>query len=235
MIEIVTGDCREVLKAFRPSSFDMCLTDPPYRIPFVYRDTRPEQYRDGRESWYNEALPEFREWLKEVVRVLKPSATIMVFEASRNWRELYDAMEKAYIKVKHTLIWHVTNRYQPFTNSWTCDYDVLLYGLTWPAKARTWNEGGGKEQFSDVFTSKWCVAHEDVAGVKPIRFLRNVIKTVTKPQDIILDPFMGSGTTLQAARLEGRRSVGIEMRRDIAVAVKKRLGEQKAMIDDFGT
>lgn len=233
--EIVIGDCRDALKAFRSGSFHACLTDPPYLIPFVRKFSRAKKVQDGRDTWYNTSVPRYEEWLPEVVRVLKPASSVMIFEASKNWRNLYDSMERAGIRVIHTLIWYVTNRDMPFKMTWTRDYDVLIYGLLPPIRGRTWNNGTDKQQFSDVFASKWCTTDEDVAGVKPVQFLRNLIRTTTRPGDAVIDPFMGSGTTLKAASLEGRKSVGIEVRREVALAVKERMTYHERPLEAYGS
>ena len=66
---------------------------------------------------------------------------------------------------------------------------------------------------------------------KPLRLIREIIETITQPGDLILDPFMGSGTTLRAAKDLGRKAIGIEVDERYCEIAAKRLGQE---VLDFG-
>lgn len=223
---IVGGDCRTVLKEWntnKQGTFQLVLTDPPYRITPV----ATRKFGDGSTA-YGSKPPRYEEWIPLLPRLMGPAASLYVYEHQYRWHELVHAIEAAGFKVLHTLIWHATNRQYYLARTWGDMYDVCVYAVLPPFKARTFNKSG---YVSDVWTEATQRNDVGVPGSKPLGMLRNIIRVSSNPGHRVLDPFMGSGTTLLAAMHEGRDSVGIELRAEVARKVRLNLAQAERLTD----
>jgi hypothetical protein len=93
MTSLYTGDALEILRTFESNSFDGCLTDPPYGISFM-----------GQTNKWDKTVPDAAVWA-EVLRVLKPGASLLAFGGSRTWHRLICNIENSGFEIRDCLMW----------------------------------------------------------------------------------------------------------------------------------
>ncbi|CAA0113183.1 Uncharacterised protein [Starkeya nomas] len=236
---ILRGDCVAELSKLPARSVDMVFADPPYNLQLQGELKRPDDSRvdavddawDKFESF--EAYDAFtRAWLLAVRRVLKPTGTLWVIGSYHNIFRVGAMLQDLDFWILNDIVWRKTNpmpnfRGRRFTNA----HETMIWAAREPgARGYTFNYEALKAANEDVqMRSDWlfpiCSGHErlkDEAGhkvhptQKPEALLARVILSASKPGDVVLDPFLGSGTTAAVAKRLGRHFVGIE--RDPAYA-----------------
>ncbi|MFN4289159.1 MAG: site-specific DNA-methyltransferase [Brevundimonas sp.] len=232
--QVLRGDCVSVLKTLPDASVDMVFADPPYNLQLGGELLRPDNSRvdavtddwDQFESFA--AYDAFsRAWLSECRRVLKPEGTLWVIGSYHNIFRLGVALQDIGYWVLNDIIWRKSNPMPNFKGTrFTNAHETLI----WAARSReqkryTFNYDALKAFNEDTqMRSDWtlalCTGEErlkDEDGKKahptqkPEALLHRVILSASKPGDVILDPFFGTGTTGAAARRLGRHFIGIEM------------------------
>lgn len=211
-ITIYHGDCREVLPRLTP--VDLVLTDPPYvhaqGVKGGGLSAAAKFYRDGA----LDGLNEFN--LSGYADLLLDAAPMMVVFHSRDLIHDYAVMARKAARKYDLHVWHKTNAI-PFTgNTWKSDIEYI---------ALIWSKKPGWRQQHQHLHSKAYVSPINTDRLhptsKPIPLLRKY--AVVLGEGPIIDPFMGSGTTLAAAKLEGRKAVGIEINEKYCEIAAKRL------------
>ncbi len=175
---------------------------------------------------------EYEEWessmvtfLKECSRVLKKKGTLIVFMAVIKVADIIRFAQETKLYYKTTGVWHKTNPMPrnmkiQFINSTECWIYFVNKGFS-----GTFNNNG--KPIHDFIESSVCPNSEKKHGKhptqKPLKVLSQLIEFVTNPNDIILDPFMGSGSTCIAAQRLNRRYIGIELNEQYYSIAKKRI------------
>jgi DNA modification methylase len=246
---VVRGDCLATLPLLPKKSVDLIFADPPYNLQLKGELYRPNMTRvngvdddwDKFESF--EAYDKFcLQWLTECRRILKDSGTMWVIGTYHNIGRLGRLMQDAGYWLLNDVIWHKSN---PMPNFRGVRFTNATETLIWAKKSEkskyTFNhhcmktENGGK-QMTNVWSFSLCGGKErlrDVEGnklhstQKPEALLRRVILSSSKVGDVVLDPFLGSGTTLAVARQLGRLGVGIENNKCYLGAAIKRIKSVK--------
>jgi len=230
---IFKGDCVAALERLPEKSVDAIFADPPYNLQLNGDLHRPDQSRvdavdDEWDQFENFAAYDAftRAWLLACRRVLKPTGTIWVIGSYHNIFRVGAAMQDLGFWILNDIVWRKTNpmpnfRGRRFQNA----HETLIWASRDPkAKGYTFNYDALKAANDDVqMRSDWlfpiCTGAErlkDENGVKihptqkPEALLARVMLSSTKPGDIVLDPFFGSGTTGAVAKRLGRHFVGVE-------------------------
>jgi DNA modification methylase len=203
----IHGDCRDVLPLIASESVDGVITDPPYGIAYTPRRAsgKPDH------PWYSmkgdrDFDPNFHAaWLKETYRVLRPSSHLYVFCADYHLGTLRDLVKAAGFRLKRTLVWE--------KNCWTLgdckgDWGHQTEFIVFAHKGRrelARPRQGNVLHFPRVPSKRLRHPTE-----KPVELLRLLVKKSVPEGGLVLDPFAGSGSTGEAAAVEGRRAVLIE-------------------------
>jgi site-specific DNA-methyltransferase (adenine-specific) len=198
------GDCLEVMADFKPMSLDAVITDPPYMIGAI--STGNNKAKAGGWADMENSAWWYAEWLKLARRALKQEGYACVFG---NWRSL-PTMLYAFSKIKwqvdSLMIWDKEWIGPASPRQLRPTYEVVLFAGMPNAKI-------DDRSASDVYRCRWMAGNSKTtahAAEKPVDLIRHLIRLTTKPGDVVLDCFMGSGTTGVAAHIEGRRFIGIE-------------------------
>jgi len=213
---IYCGDCREILPTL--GKFDLCLADPPYLLPGM----KGAGCFGGRAS------------LTGTQGFTDMGFDSRILEAFSNWfcfcskRNLTDVIGKAVSANWNILQWCKTNPVPTCNNTYLSDVEYCVH--KWQ-KGRLFGEMCEKSLFEIRPVGQKVTRHPNE---KPIHFIRRLVRLGSLPGDLICDPFMGSGTTLVAAKLEGRRAVGIEINPEYCEIAKNRL-RQKVLGFDIET
>ena len=242
---IIEGDCLEVLASLPEKSVDLVFADPPYNLQLEGALSRPDQsVVDGvDDSWDKFAdFAEYdaftRDWLTAVRRLMKPAATIVVIGSYHNIFRVGTVLQDMGFWILNDIVWRKSNpmpnfRGRRFTNA----HETLIWAARQaPAKDYTFNYEALKAGNDDIqMRSDWlfplCTGEERLKGrdgkklhptQKPEALLARVILAASRPDDLVLDPFCGTGTTLLAAAQLGRRSVGIDLSAEYLSATRER-------------
>ncbi|WP_374572981.1 site-specific DNA-methyltransferase [Phenylobacterium sp.] len=245
---IICGDCIEELKKLPEKSVDLVFADPPYNLQLGGDLLRPDNSKvdavdddwDRFESF--EAYDAFtKAWLKECRRVLKDDGALWVIGSYHNIFRVGVTLQDLGFWILNDIVWRKANPMPNFKGTrFTNAHETLI----WAAKGRgarryTFNYDAMKMANDEVqMRSDWtfplCTGEErlkDETGSKahptqkPEALLHRVILASSKPGDLILDPFFGTGTTGAAAKRLGRRFIGLEREEGYAKLAKARIAK----------
>ncbi|MCB1441548.1 MAG: site-specific DNA-methyltransferase [Methyloceanibacter sp.] len=248
--KIIVGDCIEELEKLPARSIDLVFADPPYNLQLANELYRPNNSRvDGVDDEWDKfssfgAYDGFtREWLSACRRVLKPNGSLWVIGSYHNIFRVGTALQDLGYWVLNDVIWRKTNpmpnfRGRRFTNA----HETMIWASTGQKARYTFNYESMKALNEDLqMRSDWllpiCSGAERLKQdgrkthptQKPEALLQRVILAASHVGDVVLDPFMGSGTTAVAAKRLGRAFVGIERETAYADAARERLKSVKTL------
>jgi site-specific DNA-methyltransferase (adenine-specific) len=243
-ITLYCGDCREVLPLF-DERVDSIVTDPPYSSGGLHlngkqtaagdkylsaghwseKKTYPDYMGDNCDQW--SWMQNARAWLMACYRLTVEGGHIYLFT---DWRQIAAAvtsLQMAYWQYRGIVVWDKGNTARaPYPGGWRHGAEFLLWG----AKGSPWTVTNG--EWTPGIAPVHNVLREDgVRGKqhvteKPIEVASSVIRVSTPATGLVLDPFIGSGTTLEAAKLLNRRAIGIEIEPKYCEIAVKRLRQE---------
>ena len=243
---IVVGDCVAEMAKLPAASVDLVFADPPYNLQLASDLKRPDDSHVDAvtDDWDKfasfAAYDEFtRGWLKACQRVLKPSGTIWVIGSYHNIFRVGATMQDLGFWILNDVIWRKTNpmpnfRGRRFTNA----HETLIWASPEPSgKGYTFNyevlkAGNEDVQVRSDWTIPLCTGDERLKGgdgkklhptQKPEALLARVILSSSRVDDLVLDPFSGTGTTGAVAKHLGRRFIGFEREAKYAKEAQKRI------------
>lgn len=216
--KIIQGDCLEVTKTFPSESFKLCLTDPPYGMNYQsYRRTDKHE-----KIALDDSIEWFRDFAKELYRVMADNTHTYVFCNEYALSHFRDWMEEAGFTNKRTLVWVKNNH---TSGDLEGDYGNKTEFILYAQKGR--RELNGHRDTNVLNFAR--VNTDNHPTEKPVDLCRYLIQKSSTDGDTIFDPFMGSGTTLIAAKMEGRDATGIELSEKYCQVARKRL-EQDTLL-----
>jgi len=228
---ILQGDCVAMLRTLPTASVDMVFADPPYNLQLGGDLFRPEGGRvDAVDDHWDQfdsygAYDAFcREWLAECRRILKPEGTIWVIGSYHNIFRVGTLMQDAGFWILNDIVWRKANPMPNFKGTrFTNAHETLIWASQGEKAKYTFNYRAMKTLNDELqMRSDWvlpiCAGPERIkkGGTKahptqkPEALLYRVLLSCTKPGDVIVDPFFGTGTTGAVAKRLGRHWIGIE-------------------------
>jgi modification methylase len=242
---IIVGDCIEALGALPEASVDLVFADPPYNLQLNNELFRPDNSRvDGVDEDWDKfgsfaAYDAFtRDWLAACRRVLKPAGSLWVIGSYHNIFRVGSILQDLGFWMLNDVIWRKTNpmpnfRGRRFTNA----HETMIWASMGPKARYTFNYESMKALNEDLqMRSDWlfpiCSGAERLKQdcgrkthptQKPEALLLRIILAASHAGDLVLDPFLGSGTTAVAAKRLGRHFIGIERDKVYAEAAGARL------------
>ncbi len=244
--KIIAGDCIGHMKNLPDGCVDAVFADPPYNLRLGHKTLyRPEDQtaaRAVRDDWDAfESVAEYdkfcREWLAECKRVLKPNGAMWVIGSYHNIFRLGACLQDLGFWILNDIVWVKTNPMPNFRGTrFTNAHETLIWATPTKTGNYTFNYetmkklNGGKQMRSD-WDINICLGAERVKGAdgkslhntqKPADLLRRVILSSTNAGDVILDPFMGSGTTAAVALELGRNFIGFDTDANYVAAANER-------------
>jgi modification methylase len=229
---IIEGDCVAAMNALPEGSVDMIFADPPYNLQLNGDLHRPNNSKVDAvdDDW--DKFADFAtydrftlDWLKAARRVLKDDGTIWVIGSYHNIFRVGAKLQDLGFWVLNDVVWRKTNpmpnfRGRRFTNA----HETMIWCSKSKDSQNTFNYEAMKTLNDDLqMRSDWlipiCSGSERIKDdegrkghptQKPEALLHRVIVAATRPGDVVLDPFFGSGTSGAVAKRLGRRWIGIE-------------------------
>ena len=253
--KIILGETVEVLKSFPDESIDLIFADPPY-----FMQTEGELFRnDGskfsgvEEQWdkfdgYKEYDSFCYNWLKECKRVLKNDGSIWVIGSFQNIYRIGYIMQNLDFWILNDIVWAKPNAVPNFGGTrFQNSHETLLWCTKNKKSKYTFNYKtmkhlNGEKQEKSVWNISICIGNERIKGEdgkkvhstqKPEKLLEKIILSSSKPNDIILDPFFGTGTTGAIAKRYGRNFIGIEREENYIKIAEERILKEKNISNDI--
>jgi DNA modification methylase len=230
------GDCLDLLGGIEDKSIDLIITDPPF---FVLKQTKKLENCE----WDNFAdIEDFmaftKKWINECYRVLKDNSQAYVFW-SQMWQKEFWNMEQPF-EIKRMLIWENPCKTKGFTSKMYLWNYAPVFFLT-KGKIEKWNASFLKKENIDVFRfpapqTNWKGENKQIHFLqKPLGIVEIFVNNSSNEGDIVLDPFMGSGTTAVACLKLNRRFIGFEKSEQYVEIANKRIESylKQKKVDDF--
>ena len=251
---IVNGDCVAEMTRMPAASVDLVFADPPYNLQLQGDLKRPDDSKvDAVDDDWDKfssfsAYDDFtRAWLMAARRVMKPSATLWVIGSYHNIFRVGAILQDLGFWILNDVVWRKTNpmpnfRGRRFTNA----HETMIWAARDAgAKGYTFNYEALKAGNEDVqVRSDWtiplCTGEERLKGrdgkklhptQKPEALLARVILSASRPGDLVLDPFSGTGTTGATAKRLGRQFIGIERDPAYAAAAEARMSQVEPLAE----
>jgi site-specific DNA-methyltransferase (adenine-specific) len=219
---LANGDCLDYMKVIPTNSVDLVLTDPPYNLGlFMHnRQTNLNKMRDNHFAYSGWDDLTFDEWennmrlfFQETNRVLRKRGSLLMFMSLIKVETIIRLAEENGFYYKTVGVWHKTNPMPRnmnlhFVNSTECWLYFINEGTT-----GTFNNSG--KVIHDYYETSVTPLKEKKFGShptqKPLDLVNHFVKLLSKPGDVVLDPFMGSGTTGVSCEIHERKFMGIEL------------------------
>ncbi len=243
--EILMGDCIAHMRALPAKSVDMIFADPPYNLQLGGELFRPDgSHVDAVTDEWDKfdtfaAYDAFtRAWLAEAHRILKDDGTIWVIGSYHNIFRVGVAVQDLGYWILNDIVWRKNNPMPNFRGTrFTNAHETLIWASKGEKAKYTFNYRSMKTLNDEIqMRSDWefpiCGGQErlkDAAGhkvhptQKPEALLYRILLACTKPGDVVLDPFFGTGTTGAVAKRLGRHWIGIERETDYIAAARQRI------------
>jgi modification methylase len=242
--QVLNGDCVALMDALPAASVDLVFADPPYNLQLAGNLLRPNNSRvDGVDDEWDKfadfaAYDEFtRAWLTAARRVLKPDGALWVIGSYHNIYRVGAILQDLGFWILNDIVWRKTNpmpnfRGRRFTNA----HETLLWCARSESSRYTFNYRSMKALNEELqMRSDWLIplctgaerlkrnGHKAHPTQKPEALLHRVLLASTKKDDLVLDPFFGTGTTGAVARYLNRRFIGIERDPEYAELARERI------------
>ncbi len=230
----------------------MAFCDPPYNLQLSKNLYRPDKSRvyGVNDEW--DKFNSFKEydtftysWLTEIKRILKPEASLWVIGSYHNIYRIGYLLQNIGYWILNDIIWRKTNPMPNFKGTrFTNAHETLIWAVTEKKSKYTFNYqnmkklNNNKQMRSDDWLINICNGKERLKDddnkklhntQKPEELLFRIILSSTKPGDIVLDPFFGTGTTGAVCKKLGRKFIGIEKNSEYIKEAKKRILKVKKL------
>ena len=240
-------DCLNVLPKLQESSVDLIFADPPYHLSNGGISCRGGKFVSVNKGAWDKSqglMNDFNftaKWLKECRRVLKPTGTICITGTMHNIYQVGFALQALNYHIMNELVWFKPNASPNLScRFFTHSHETVIWAKKDKKAKHTFNYNQMRQWDTDKIHNKdkqmrsvWNIPltpqKEKINGKhptqKPIELLNRIITASTNKNDVILDPFNGSGTTGVVAKQLGRKYIGIEKEEEYLDLTLKRMGQ----------
>ncbi len=252
--KLINGDSLEELKKIPNETFDLIFADPPYNLQLKNKLTRPDRSKvcAVNDKW--DQFDNFKkydkftyDWLSECKRTLKKDGAIWVIGSYHNIFRVGAAIQNLGFWILNDVIWNKKNPMPNFKGTrFTNAHETLIWASKSEKSKYTFNYQSLKCFNDDLqMRSNWdlsiCNGAERLkkngkkvhSTQKPEALLHRILLATSNKNDLILDPFLGSGTTATVAKKLGRNYFGIEKEKNYFKAAKQRLKNTNPIDDDY--
>jgi modification methylase len=242
---VIQGDCIQAMRDLPAGCADLVFADPPYNLQLKNELRRPDNSKvdavnDGWDQFssFSEYDRFTREWLSAARHALKDSGALWVIGSYHNIFRVGSILQDLGFWILNDVVWRKSNpmpnfRGRRFTNA----HETMIWAAKTEKTAYTFNYEAMKAMNDDLqMRSDWtlpiCSGGERLkdedggkahSTQKPESLLHRVIVSSTKPGDVVLDPFFGSGTTGAVAKRLGRHFIGVERESDYVKVARRRI------------
>lgn len=251
---ILVGECVAEMNKLPEESVDLIFADPPYNLQLGQDLTRPDQSAVDAvtDDWDQfDSFAQYdkftKDWLSAARRILKPNGAIWTIGSYHNIFRVGATMQDLGFWMLNDVVWRKANPMPNFRGTrFTNAHETLIWAGRDQKSRVTFNYEALKLANDDVqMRSDWLfpicsgserLKNDDAKKVhptqKPEALLQRILSATSKPGDVILDPFFGTGTTGAVARKMGRHFIGIERETPYINAALKRIAAIKPHSED---
>ena len=239
---IYNCDCIQGMKSVPKNKIDLVITDPPFAINFRAKKANYNRKQSHVLEGYNEISAEnyydfTLEWMSQVHRILKESGSMYLFSGWNNLKEILMAIDDVGFHLVNHIIW----KYQfgvVTKNKYVTSHYHCLYVCKNEKKRKFFpfkrfskdakSEDGHSLHYQDK-EDVWQIKREYWTGDKktptklPAEIIEKILFYSSKKNDVVLDPFLGSGQVAVVSKMHGRQFCGFEVVKDYYKFAKKRL------------
>lgn len=254
---LILGDALKILRSMPDRSIDHCITDPPYNISgydhkkkigwlqsngiwtkeknFSKIDAHWDKFSD------NDYLTFTKDWISEVIRVLKPNGNIVIFGSYHNIYQIGSILKDLDRKLINSIVWYKRNAFPNVTQRMLCEStEHIIWAVNETKKnAKNWifnykrlKELNGGVQMRNMWDIPSTPTSEKKHGKhpsqKPIELINRLVVGVSNEGDTIIDPFMGSGTLPVVALMTNRNFIGVDNNKQYCDLALKRIRERQS-------
>ena len=225
---VVEGDCLDVMRSIPLKAIDHVITDPPYEQASHTKSRRSHRGPPGDKGGFVEFPISFDPMdpatrymcAKLWGRLVRRWCLVFCEEAGVPlWRA---ACESYGFVHRRAQVWVKPDSAPQFTGDRPATGCEMIETLHVKGKSK-WNGGGARGVYTYNCNSQTRKPDEDHQTPKPLELMMELVEKFTDPGDLILDPFVGSGTTIVAALRLGRRAIGIERDATYAALARERI------------
>jgi len=254
---IILGDSIKELGKLKDNSVDHCITDPPYNIS-GYDDkknigwlqsnklwTKDKKFTKIDQKWDSFGNADYEEftklWLSEIFRIVKPNGNLIIFGTYHNIYKIGYHLQKFDRKIINSIVWYKRNAFPNITQRMLCESTEHIiwavnnsqkHATKWVFNYNILKQFNNGKQLRNVWDIPMTSISEKKFGKhpsqKPKEVIHRLILGATNEKEIILDPFLGSGTVAMMAKYNQRKYIGIDNNPDFINLAKKRINSVKS-------
>lgn len=218
--EILNVDCIEGMSGIADASVDLLLTDPPYNVSM-----KSNFHTMGRKGVdFGEWDKEFdqQSWLSVACDKVRKGGSAVVFNDYKNIGVMSDILTEKGFVVKEMLIWRKPN---PMPRNRDRLYVTSIEVALWAVKGKGWTFNRQRDTYENAIFDYTTVNHRHRIHPtqKPLQLIEDILRIHSNEGDVILDTFMGSGTTAEACVRNNRNFIGFELDAEYAKLARERL------------
>ena len=263
---IILGDALDKLRKLKDNSVDHCITDPPYNISGYDNKkkigwlqsnktwTEDKKYTKIDQKWDSFGDDDYEEftkqWLTEIFRVVKPNGNIIIFGTYHNIYKIGYLLQSLDRKIINSIVWYKRNAFPNITQRMLCEStEHIIWAVNntqkdatkWVFNYNVLKQFNNGKQLRNVWDIPMTSISEKRFGKhpsqKPKEVINRLILGCSNEKEIILDPFLGSGTVAMMAKYNNRKYIGIDNNSEYIDLAKKRINsvEQLKKLDDFNS
>ena len=243
---IVHGDCRKILSNFPDQIIDLVITDPPFNVmnkedlKFTNRADIKQGVEFDEFPSYKDYLKFTEEWMSIIVSKMKQNSSIYVFFAVQYITDLMNICLNYGLKYKGVLIWHKTNPAPKIRKS---GYVSSTESILFMVKGKPTFNFLGQNKMHNLIETPICMGKERLKDItkktknqrnptlhptqKPLELYKHFISVSSNENDLVCDPFVGTGTANVACKVLNRFCIGIELNENYVNHAIKRLNRIK--------
>lgn len=212
--KVIQGDCLEVMKHIPDKSIDLVLTDPPYGIDFQSSWTGSPRFQ----KLANDDKIDIS-FLKEAFRVMKDGTALYLFTRWDVYPEWIKATKDAGFEIKNCIVWdRMAHGMGDLTGAYAFQHDFIIFAT----KGR--HILSGQKRPKDIIRACRPNPNDIVHPTqKPVELIKILLNNSSNESDIVLDCFLGSGTTAVACKQLNRKFIGIELNPDYCKIAEQRI------------
>jgi len=223
-LTLIQGDCLKILPKLPDESIDLILTDPPYnKGKFEHYDGLPDDV-----FWKH-----MEKWIKECFRILKSDGHLYFTCSQEQIWKYKEICERVGFKLKHLLIWFFNEPkvHMKTEVGWLRTYEPIMFFVKSERFRKLNNDRKWTEGVNNFDVCMFRSPHKSTKGLnkklhptqKPVELYYKIIVKSTLEGMSVLDPFLGSGTTMVACLKSRRNCIGIEINPEYIKVIKQRL------------
>lgn len=221
MISIYNEDCIKGMSKLKDNSIELIVTDPPYLMDYKTNHRKDKEHDFCKPIIGDNDDGLIKDFIKESYRVLKNDSAIYVFCNSNKIDFLKKEIETAGFKIKNIIVW--------VKNNWTAGDLKASFGKQYEFIILA-NKGRAffnRKRLSDVWEFDRVVGKNQLhQNQKPTELIERMILKHSVPGELVLDPFIGSGTTGVACIKHGRKFIGYELDKRYFEIAEERIKEK---------